>query len=311
MFMKRILLFFLWLTAATSLAPAQIIIDLNRGGATVRSKTLSDYHRENKEPAFEREDSLAYRDCLLRGFSALSIDSLSEAKALFEKALKVRPDAAGNPIIRHNLGRIEMAEGHWQEALKIFTALLKELPGERAVRLDRAKTFLNLRMPVEAVADCDVLLQTEKADSALKALYFLRAAAQIDRRLYADARADLERVLALEPDHENALLLTVVALERDGRPQEAMQRVSLYLSTHPQSVEALALRADMEQRAGRVEAARYDLDAAIKLAPEDATLYRTRAALLKKMDLPAAARKDVEKANALTGTHLTLNDLNP
>lgn len=308
--MKRFLLLFLLLVPAATMQ-SQLVIDLNRGGATVRSKTLSDYDRVNKEPAFEREDSLAYRDCLVRGFSALHADSLDEAKRMFETALKVRPDVAGNHIIRHNLGRIEMARGHWQEALKIFNALLKELPGERAIRLDRAKTCLSLHMPAEAVADCDVLLQGEKADSALKELYFLRAAALMERRLYGDARADLRRVLALDPGNEGALLLDVIALERDSRPQEAMQCLNLYVSAHPESVEALALRADMEQRNGMVEAARYDLDRAIGLAPDDASLYLARAALLKKAGLSTAARKDVEKANALAGTQLTLNDINP
>lgn len=307
--MKSFLLALLLLLAAPACV-AQIIIDLDKGGASVRSKTMKDFDRQNREPAFEREDSIAYRDCLVRGFSALAADSLDEARGLLEKALKVKPGAAGNHIIRHNLARIAMAQDRWNDALTALGELLKEYPKERDIRRDRAKTYLQLHMAAEAIADCDVLLASGSPDAAVRReLLFLKASALMEQRLYAEARANLGQVLAQEPDNENAQLLYVASLAQDGRPQEAMARISTLIAQRPKCVEALVMRAQLETESGQLEAARYDLDAAIALAPSDASLYLTRAALLLRLNLPVAARRDVEKVNALTGMQLTLSDL--
>lgn len=75
-----------------------------------------------------RDDSLLYVDNLRRAFNALHTDSLAQAERLFNEALKLRPTAPGNHIIRYNLGLVDMARGNNVEAIKNLLTLLKPTP---------------------------------------------------------------------------------------------------------------------------------------------------------------------------------------
>lgn len=268
----------------------------------MRPKTAADYAREREERQVrqERADTAAYQGCLLRAFAALGGDSLLRARELFEEALRLQPEAPGNSIVRHNIGRIHLAQGDYPRAVEQFNAVLKRLPDDRTVRHDRAAAYLQMGHAKEAVADCDILLRDEPVDSLRAALFFLRAAARMKLRLFDDARRDLQQCLALAPDREGAVLLLVMALQQGGRPQEAMQRLNLFIAAHPRSADALVLRAGMEMEQGMYEAARYDLDAAIAAEPSNGALYAERAKVLEALGLPVAARRDAARAAELS-----------
>lgn len=97
---------------------AQTIIPLQRGQGGIRSKTVDDYKREQHTDKREQSDSLAYVDNLRRAFNALYADSLGQAETLFNEALKLRPAAEGNHIIKYNLGLVDMARGRNVQAVE-------------------------------------------------------------------------------------------------------------------------------------------------------------------------------------------------
>lgn len=292
--MKRAFLFLL-LLAACGVSRAQTVIDLKRGG-TVRAKTIDDYKQENRFAEREAADSVAYQDCLTRAFNALHADSLQQAGELFERALKLRPYAPGNHIVRYNLGRIGLARGDYRTAVACFTAVLKLHPEDEQARLDRATAYLELGNAADALSDCNALLAMPIDRERRKTVLFLRAAAYMKNRLYRAARTDLEEVMRLEPDNENAPLLLAVAYEKDGQPQEALGRLNLYVNAHPDGADGLVMRAGMEERLGMDDAARADYDAALRLEPSNADLYVARAAVLVRLGAKGVARRDLEQA---------------
>lgn len=297
--MKRFFPFLLLLllpAAATS--RAQTVIDLKRGGG-VRAKTLDDYKIEHKTPRELAIDSLAYNDCLTRAFNELHRDSLQLAEAYFERALKLRPEAVGNGVIRHNLGRIAMARGDLRSAIGTFTDLLRDEPHNYDVRLDRAKAYLELNNAQGAASDCDVLMARAEGVEQKRELYFLRGAARFQMHLYADARRDLEQVLLLDAGNGNAIVLLALAYERDGQPHEAVNRLNLLLQAQPDNADALLARAGVEARLGQDAAARTDYDAVLRLTPEAADVYVDRARVLIRLGLKGAARKDLETARSM------------
>lgn len=107
---------------------AQTIIPLQRGQGGIRSKTVDDYKRERHTDKREQSDSLAYVDNLRRAFNALYADSLGQAETLFNEALKLRPAAEGNHIIKYNLGLVDMARGRNVQAVEKLTAVIKDYP---------------------------------------------------------------------------------------------------------------------------------------------------------------------------------------
>lgn len=297
--MKRFfLLLLLLLLPAAATSRAQTVIDLKRGGG-VRAKTLDDYKIEHKTPRELAIDSLAYNDCLTRAFNELHRDSLQLAEAYFERALKLRPEAVGNGVIRHNLGRIAMARGDLRSAIGTFTDLLRDEPHNYDVRLDRAKAYLELNNAQGAASDCDVLMARAEGVEQKRELYFLRGAARFQMHLYADARRDLEQVLLLDAGNGNAIVLLALAYERDGQPHEAVNRLNLLLQAQPDNADALLARAGVEARLGQDAAARTDYDAVLRLTPEAADVYVDRARVLIRLGLKGAARKDLETARSM------------
>lgn len=278
-------------------ASAQTIVELNRGG-NVRAKNLRDYDKALLESQ-SKLDSLKYVEHLTRGFNALHDDSLLLAKFYFEEALRLREDAPGNHIVRLQLARIAEVEGDFRKAADMYSYILRQQPDNVDVRIARAAVNLQLRYFKEAKDDCDVLLKLSHEKAVLERLYFVRASANMGMRLFSAAQRDFEQVLRLNPQHQNAPIMLSLLLHDEGRTNEALNKLNLYIQVHPESVDALLLRATFEMEMSQYEAARVDLDDALKLAPFRADLYLERANCFEKLGLKEKARKDRLKAKSL------------
>lgn len=291
------------LLQATSLLPAtsQTVIELDKGGA-VRSKNLRDY---DKAVSLEQAqmDSIKYVDHITRGFNALHDDSLRLAQSHFEAALKLRPNAPGNHIVKQQIAKIAEAEGRFADAANLYTQILKQQPDLHAIRIERAALNLQLRHFKESKEDCDVLLQQTSTSIDAERLYFIRASANIGLRLNDDAQRDFEHVLKLNPRHESAPIMLALLLHDEGQANKALTLLNLHLQAHPENVEALMLRASFEMKQSRYEAARADLDKAISLAPDEPALYLERANCFDKLKNKERARRDRLKAHTLKTLH--------
>lgn len=280
--MKRHLLILAILLAVTMTAVAQIRVDLNREGPTLRPLQMSDYDKQEPEVRLTRQDSTDYANHVARAFNYLATDSLQQARWHLEKALNLWPSAPSTWILRHNLGRIALAEGRFSAAYAEFDRILKKLPEERSVRKDRATASLELGHAREALEDLNLLLEKECSDSLRASLLFMRASARMKSRLYADARTDVKAVLALQPSNENAMLLLCAIDWQGGRREGAMMMLSGFINAHPQNTLALSMRAAFLAEQGRTEAALLDLEDALRMEPENLELLHQRDALTKK-----------------------------
>lgn len=290
---------FLSLLLLSAGASAQLVVDLQKGGATVRSKELRDFDVQHKDARQQRADSLEYTSLLRRAFTALSIDSLDEARRHFRQALRLRPEAPGNYVVVRTLGRIALAQGRHADALRAFSQALKARPADVEARYGRAATYLELGNARQAIEDADVLLRLPPPDSLHVPLLCLRGAAEMHLRLYPDARRDFEEALRRDPDNANAPLLLAMALRADGRPREARQRLDLHLATHPADADARSLHVDLCVETADYAAALADLDTLVAANPRQADLLLRRAAVQKRLGHKAEARRDAEAAVAL------------
>ncbi len=299
--MKRILklALIITLTQAIHILPAtsQTIIDLNKGG-NVRSKNIRDY-----DIAIDRhqqlQDSLKYVELITRGFNALHTDSLQQAKTYFDEALKLRPEATGNYIIRQQLAKIAEAKGDLTEAAKIYTQILKQQPNLHEIRADRAAIYLQIHHFKEAKEDCEILFNQSPLPISAEHLYFMRATAHTGLRHFEDARKDYEHVLRLNPKHPSAPILLALLFHDNGQTNKALNLLNLHLQAQPENIDALTLRASFEMELSHYEAARVDLDKAISLAPNTPELYLERATCLDKLGHKDSAQRDRLKAQKL------------
>lgn len=307
--MRKLLL--LLLPVLPALLPAQTIIELSPGG-NVRGKTVEDYRNEAKMAEIQRQDSLQYVDHLRRAFNALCTDSLDEAEQRFNQALKLRPHAPGNYVVRYNLALIDMARGQNRQAIAKLTPIINDYPLYYDARLARAEAELHAAQLREAIEDAEVLLSRELAgvtDDAQNKARFIRAAARYELRLYPEARMDVLELLKNHPDNENAQLLNALILQRTGQPNEALNRLNLIVEAHPQSIDALTTRAGVLAELEKYALAKADYDALIELAPGESEFYIQRAKTLINLQQKAAARRDLDMAVKLGVPHGTVQPL--
>lgn len=279
---------------------AQTIIPLERGKVGVRAKNIEDYKNDMKMAERLRDDSLLYVDNLRRAFNALHTDSLAQAERLFNEALKLRPTAPGNHIIRYNLGLVDMARGNNVEAIKKLTDIIKTYPNYFDARLARAEAYLQLGRTNEAIDDAQQLLEKQHldgmtADIAERAR-FVRAAARYQLRLYPDAHADLQTIMGDNPQNVNAQILDALTLQQMGRPKEALNRLNLIVEAHPHHIDAISTRAAVEAELNLTAMARADYDTLIKWQPNESSYYIERAKMLIRLGEKKAARNDLDTA---------------
>jgi len=305
MAMRRFLTTFL-LALCVAALPAQTIIGIGKGSG-VRAKTLDDYATDYRTKERISKDSAEYVDHLRRGLNALYADSLDEAETHFQKAIKQRPDAPGNHIVRYNLALVDIARGQAAKAVEKLTPIIKEYPAYYDARLARCEANLQLSHATEAIEDAGTILgQPEEKGVPADILWrarFVRAAAKYQIRLYADARADIHILLKERPDNENARLLEALTLQKMGQSKEALNRLNIIVASNPQSIDALTTRATVLAELDKPALARADYDALIELQPAESSHYIERARTLIRLGEKSAARADLDKAVKLGVPH--------
>lgn len=296
--MRRLLILILTLSGLAT--QAQTVIDLRRGGATVHAKNHNDYQRQLRTPEQLRQDSLEYIDCLTRGYNHLHLDSLAAARKSFERALRLRPDAPATFILHRELGKIALAEGKFAESIGHFDHTLRLQPTDQEARFQRATCHIALQHPQQALDDCQTLfLHATDATTAIRIL-LLQSAAHQQLRQYPQVEADLMQILRMDPLHTGAQLLYAMNLEDLGQPQEALNRLNIYIHAHPTDAEALTARSRLHHKQRNLIQACEDLNEAISLLPSDASLYLQRAKIFDEMGEKRRAAADRQRATQLS-----------
>ncbi|MDD2772177.1 MAG: tetratricopeptide repeat protein [Elusimicrobiales bacterium] len=147
-----------------------------------------------------------------RGFMFIALKRYDEAKRDMDKVISLKPDSGGAYL---NRGGICLATGKYKEAVSDLTKAAD-------LRYSPASTLTNRALAYRALGD-------------------IRA-----------ALADLSKVLALNPEHENALLLRAeINLMPGGDRRAAAADLDRLLSLNPRNAPALALRAKTRADKGK------------------------------------------------------------
>ena len=134
----------------------------------------------------------------LEGHVLLELRRPAEARAAYEAALALEPEAALEA--RVGLARLEATEGHVHEALKRLDALLAQRPDYTFALVTRAAVSLRRGTPEDverALADSERALRAGAREP--NALY-VRGSALLAARRYAEAGETFDRLREARPD---------------------------------------------------------------------------------------------------------------
>jgi len=185
--------------------------------------------------------------------------------------------------------------GRLREAEQCFQDSLKRLPGRASTRINLAATRLQLGRPAEALAELDEVLAAEPQH--LDA-WCHRAAALIALGRPADALTHSAHVLGHDPGSGTAWHWQGLALERLRRFGEAQQAFERVVALQPAQADAWFHLGQLQQRRGLLPDALRSLDQALARAPAHAGASSQRGWVLKDLgrteEAAAAFKRAVE-----------------
>ncbi|MGA8497361.1 MAG: tetratricopeptide repeat protein [Xanthobacteraceae bacterium] len=152
----------------------------------------------------------------LAGRLAMSMGDYPRAERDLAMALRQSPDDPN--IAASNAALLEMQQ-NLDTALDAFSEILARHPDHAFSRLARAKLFLSMAQPQNAIADLDVLLAGDNPDSALLPL---RATAYLQMNDPERAMADYTKALAEHPEQLELMLGRATAAMLAGDDNAAL-----------------------------------------------------------------------------------------
>jgi len=236
------------------------------------------------------EETLTPDELLLYGQALARQGQPDEAIRVFSDLLKSDPSNTAALLARATVFN-DTAE--WQAASDDAGAVLRSMPDDpRALQIKGNSLFQNDRFR-EALETLEhpALLSRDTNDSR-----WLRIQCCDKLKLTFRELEELNALLGVEPTHEDARLLRSKLLEDLGHFDDAIADLTAVLEQHPANLTATTDRALLNQRSGNAAAAVVDFTRAIELTPADAELYYRRGIARHQVGQSDDARRDLDKA---------------
>lgn len=260
---------------------------------------------------------------LLQTMIALRRHDDAEALSLIKRV----PEELLTPDILLPYGETLARQNQPDEAIRIFSTLLKSDPSNTAALLARATVFINTADWQAASIDAGLVLeklpddpralrikgislfQNDRFREALETLEhpallsrdtndlrWMRIQCCDELEMTFRELEELNALLGTAPTHEAARLLRAELLERLGHFDDAIADLGAILQYDPANLAAVTSRALLQQRRGNADAAIVDFTRALELSPHDAELYYRRGIARHNSGRNDEARQDLDKA---------------
>ena len=293
------------------------LADGNLNGAYEDASALA--AEESPSPASVKPEDVI----LLQSMIALRRHDDVEALRLVRSV----PEEALNPEALLMYGQTLARQNQSDEAIRIFSILLKSDPSNTAALLARATVFNDTANWQAASDDAGAVLrhmpddpralqikgnslfQNDRFREALETLEhpallsrdtnasrWMRIQCCDELKLTFREIEELNALLGIAPTHEAARLLRAKLLEELGHFDDAVADLTVVLQQNPTHLSATTERALLNQRRGNAAAAVVDFTKAIELSPADAELYYRRGIARHKVGQSDDARLDLDKA---------------
>ena len=193
----------------------------------------------------------------------------------------------------------ELAAGaHPGDAAAVYRELLAAEPEHVEARLQLVRLLTRLEEHEVAI---HVLGDGLRHAPDQTELLVLRGGLYAQLRQYAEADADLRRVLRLHPSHATAHLELGRLLWRRGLVAEAAGHLQRALEFQPDSARACYYLGDALNQAADLAGARKALERAVELDPRDAKAHHLLGRVLDRLGCPDEAREMYQRSRELAG----------
>lgn len=181
----------------------------------------------------------------LLGAAYLGQGKADTATQKLQRALEL---GGGNPVVQGWLGTGMIQTGQTAAGLRQLTAAFDQAPDNTALASTLAVAYSQKGEPKKAVAVLKRALQGQPRNAMLLNLLGAAYGATGDR---ANARKAYEQAVAVNPGFEVAILNLAKLDALDGKPDQAIGRLSAVLKANRRSVAAMREMAQLERQRGK------------------------------------------------------------
>lgn len=300
---------------------------LLRGRARLADGNLNGAHEDASTLAAEESSSsgsVKPEDVVLLQ-SMIALRRHDDVESL--RLVRLIPEETLTPDVLLLYGQTLARQNQPDEAIRIFSSLLKSDPSNTAALLARATVFVDTADWQAASIDAGLVLHNQPDDPRAlqikgislfqndrfrEALETLEHPALLSRdtndsrwmriqccnelELTFRELEELNALLGIAPTHESARLLRAELLEKLGHFDDAIADLSAVLQHDPMHLVALTNRGLLNQWRGNGDAAVVDFTKAIELSPHDAELFYRRGMARHSTGQNDDARQDLDHA---------------
>lgn len=215
---------------------------------------------------------------------------LSEARKVFEQAVKIKPRLAS---AHRHLGMCLASLGQFQEAEGAYKAALEIDPALHAAHLDLGVALQRQGRLEDAKARFESAIKLNPDDPAS------RANLGVNYRLsgnLGDALSSLEKAYRGAPTSPEICAQLGFTLQALNRGHEAISFLRKAVQLRPEYAEAFAVLGNLYCDSGQTEAAKECYDSALRLHPDYAEVHCNLGILYKNQNKLGEARKHYQRA---------------
>jgi tetratricopeptide (TPR) repeat protein len=227
---------------------------------------------------------------LLKGLACSKSEQAPEARACFERILKMEPK---NTIALFNLGKLDFANKNWAAATNWFSKTLQEAPQLPEALSGRGKARLELEDAAGAQDDLAHAIRLHP-DQAADHLWLARACEQLGENARAVVEAD--QAIALGSKDPQAQLVMARTAAKRADWNTVLAHTDIVLEQSPTNTEALTLKGEAMAARGECEPGLEAFVRAIATSPNDWHLRVKRATLLEQQRKLPEAIVECDKA---------------
>ncbi len=213
---------------------------------------------------------------LLMGIAGLDSTQQAELDGHIERYIKALMINADMPNGQLNLAAVYLAQDSYQNAEQAYQHALKLDPQSVSARLNLADLY---RIQGQETKALKLLLQAQAANANNAAILFSLGLAQYRGKQIASALISLEKASGLAPEISRYSYVYGIALNDQGRSQEAVQVLTRALAGDSQNRDLLFALTTINRDLGRLEDARVFAQRLVSAFPEDLAALQLRDAL--------------------------------
>jgi tetratricopeptide (TPR) repeat protein len=245
------------------------------------------------------------------GRALLRLGRLDDAEAAFELgAASDGPWALTSEVelaeLHFNRGRIDEAMERFDRFIDVYNAADGQLGSRDLVAVGRAVRYLGRNQPALFQDALRAFDEAAQADPTWSEPAVRLGALFLEKYDSPAAKAELEKILAQNPRHPDALMVLARALDFDRSPQTGPMLDTL-LAINPNHAEAHALVAMRRLTGEGFEAARESAEAALEINPASLQAMTALAGSYMLTDQPTAFRDTRQQALAINPAYAQLD----